>query len=258
MPLWKPAIPATAAVLLGVSTTLPGCANTGSMPPAPERQVVSALPPAPAALPEYRVQIGDVLAVKFLLTPELNEEVTVRPDGKVSTAVAEEVVALGRSAPEIAADLREMYSKELRNPRLTVVVKTFVPTRVFVAGEVNAPGELTNVGPPLSLLQAISRAGGLKLSGSSERVFLIRRGVDDAPAAFATRYQDVISGRDPRADIRLAPYDVVYVPRTGIAEAYFIWNQYVQQFVPVSWGFSYLVNQSSGGSTVVSGGSTAR
>jgi polysaccharide export outer membrane protein len=57
----------------------------------------------------------------------------------------------------------------------------------------------------------------------------------------STRYQDALSGRDPAADVMLAPFDVVVVPKTGIAEAYVWVNQHIQQFVPVSWGFSYNV-----------------
>jgi len=59
------------------------------------------------------------------------------------------------------------------------------------------------------------------------------------PVFDKVRYNDIISGRNPGADVRLAPYDVVYVPRTGVAEVYKFFNQYVQEFVPVSWGFSY-------------------
>ncbi len=77
------------------------------------------------------------------------------------------------------------------------------------------------------------------------------------PVAYRAQYDEVISGRDPGADVPLAPFDVVFVPRTGIAEAYLLWNQYVQQFVPVSWGFSYIANQSAGTSVVSNGGGVA-
>ncbi len=71
---------------------------------------------------------------------------------------------------------------------------------------------------------------------------MIRRGPDDKPQALQANYLDVISGKDPLSDVRLAQYDVVYVPRTGIYEAYTFWNQYVQQFIPMNWGFSYNIN----------------
>lgn len=232
---------------------LAACTTTGNMPPLPRPQAGVAA--VPIRIPAYRVQIGDVLALRFLLNPELNEEVQVRPDGMISTTVAGDTQAAGRTVPAIATDLRAQYGRELVNPRLNVEVKSFMPTRVYVAGEVSVPGEYTTVGPNLTLSQVIARAGGVKVSGSTENVFVIRRDENDAPAVYAAQYQAIISGRDAAADVRLAPYDVVYVPRTGVAEAYLIWNQYLQQFVPVSWGFSYLVG-GSGGTVIPSGATT--
>jgi polysaccharide biosynthesis/export protein len=233
---------------LGAAAVLAACTTTSNMPPAPPI-------PEPTAgyvssLPAYRIQVGDVLDVRLMLNPELNEEVAVRPDGHISTTVVPDEVAYGRSVPELTAALRQDYSKDLRNPRISVIVKSFAPTRIYVGGEVNNPGEFINVGPTLTLSQAIARAGGHKVRGDSQSIFIIRRGPNDMPQFFATRYDSVIHGRDPLADVRLAPYDVVYVPKTGIAEVFDFFNQYVQQFVPVSWGFSYLVNP-GGGSTVV-------
>jgi polysaccharide export outer membrane protein len=164
--------------------------------------------------------------------------------------VVPDEVAVGRTVPELTAALRNDYSKDLRNPRISVVVKSFAPTRIYVAGEVNNPGEFINVGPTLTLSQAIARAGGQKVRGDTGSIFIIRRGPNDVPEFFSTRYDSLIHGKDALADVRLAPYDVVYVPKTGIAEVYDFFNQYLQQFVPVSWGFSYLVNPTAG-STVV-------
>ena len=84
----------------------------------------------------------------------------VRPDGHISTTVAGDVTAAGRTMPELDAALRGDYGKDLQNPRISVVVKSFAPTRIYVAGEVNNPGEFINVGPTLTLSQAIARAGG--------------------------------------------------------------------------------------------------
>ena len=183
---------------IGAAIGLAACTNTSSMPPAPP-----APPPELAHLgapPPYRLQVGDILAVRLMLNPELNEEVTVRPDGRISTTVAHDEMAMGRTVPQLDRALEREYAKQLKDPHLSVVVKSFAPTRIYVGGEVANPGEFVNVGPPLTVAQALTRAGG---------------------------------------DVRLAPYDVVYVPRTGVGEVYKFFNQYVQQFVPVSWGFSY-------------------
>jgi polysaccharide biosynthesis/export protein len=228
---------------------LSACSPVPDLPPAPAT-------PAPGTgyvsnLEPYRVQVGDVLAVRLMLNPELNEEVTVRPDGRISTTVARDELAYGRTIPELAAALTHDYSTDLRNPRLTVVVKSFAPTRIYVGGEVALPGEFITVGPTLTLSQAIARAGGLKIATSDEnKVFIIRRGPNDVPQFFSVRFQDLMWGKNPTADVRLAPFDVVYVPRSGIAEVYKFVDQYLLQFVPVSWGFSYVVGGTGGGTVV--------
>jgi polysaccharide biosynthesis/export protein len=230
---------------LSAVAALPACSTVSPMPPAPPV-------PAPdtaafSSLQPYRIQIGDVLQVRLLLNPELNEDVTVRPDGHISTTVASDELAAGRTVPQLAAALRRDYSSQLQNPHLTIVVRSFAPTRIYVGGEVSNPGEFISVGPAPTLVQALSRAGGLRLSGDDNSVFIIRRGPGNRPEFLSTRFNALEHGRDANADVILAPYDVVYVPRTGIAEVYRYFNQYVQQFVPISWGFSYLVGSGGGG-----------
>lgn len=212
------------------------CATTVDLPPAPEVSVPETALVRP--LPPYRVQIGDVLGVRLFLNPELNEEVAVRPDGKISTTLAQDVQAYGRTPAEITAELSQDYSTNLRKPQISVVVRSFAPNRVYVAGEVTNPGEFISVGPNLTVSQAIARAGGVKLSASRGKVFILRRGPDDKPQAYAVDYKAVISGANPSADVRLAQYDVVYVPRLGVADTYQYFNQYLEQFVPLTFGLS--------------------
>jgi polysaccharide export outer membrane protein len=234
-------------LVLCLAVALAGC----SIPPA-DLPIVPDMPFLPEAgdgPPEYQVQVGDVLDIAFYLEPELNQEVTVRPDGRFATMLAPEILASGHTVPEITAALRSAYKGELQDPQLSVGVKSFAPMRIYVGGEVANPGEFLTVAPGLTLSQAIARAGGVKPAGSADHVFIIRRTTGRAASVYATRYQDVIDGTDPRADVMLAPFDVVYVPKTAVAQAYMYFNQYVQQFVPVSWGFSYVLNP--GTSTVV-------
>ena len=235
-------------VLLTAVVGLAACTDTSNLQPAPAEPVVLG-PSAP--LPPYRIQVGDVLDLRLLLNPELNEEVTVRPDGHISTTIAGDVVATGRTIPELDAALRSDYAHDLQNPRISVVVKSFAPTRIYVAGEVNNPGEFITVGPTLTLSQAIARAGGLKLSSSDPNIFVIRREANDQPEFLSVRFNDIEFAKDPTADVRLAAYDVVYVPKMGVAEVYKFYNQYVAQFVNPSFGFSYIVNPAAAAGTVI-------
>lgn len=236
------------SVAISALTGLAACVNTSNLPPAPLEPVAITQFPE---LPPYRVQVGDVLDVRLMLNPELNEEVTVRPDGHISTTVAPDVAAAGHTVPEIAGALRQAYSRDLQNPRISVVVRSFSPTRIYVGGQVATPGEFITVGPTLTISQAIARAGGVLLSSDESSIFIIRRGPADQPEFLSVRWADVKTASDPRADVRLAPYDVVYVPKLGIAEVYKWYNQYIEQFAHPSFGFSYIVGNSGGGGTVV-------
>lgn len=243
MPCNEPALFRITITLLLVGLA-GGCAQRqANLPPAP--QVATPLAGTPAELPPYKVQVGDMLYVRLYLNPELNEEVVVRPDGKISTAIAEDVPAYNRSPAEISQTLREQYRTLLTDPKITIIVHSFAPNRIYVAGEVNSPGEFITVGPNLTVSQAVARAGGVKLGAARSNVFILRRGADDKPQAMSVDYMDIISGKNPAADVRLAQYDVVYVPRTGVYEAYTFWNQFVQQFIPLNWGFTYNINPSN-------------
>ena len=245
----RPAGTAFAAVI-----AIAACSPVPDLPPAPMQPEVQSYS---ANLPPYRIQVGDVLEVRLLLNPELNEEVTVRPDGHISTTAAQDAQAYGRTPAELAETLRGIYGHDLQNPRVSVVVRSFAPTRVYVGGEVNTPGEFITVGPTLTLSQAIARAGGTKLSSDDTSVFVIRRGPNDKPQFMSARWKAVRQGIDPNADIRLAPYDVVYVPKQGIAEVYQYYNQYVGQFANPSFGFSYLLNPTTTTGGVVATGTAA-
>jgi polysaccharide biosynthesis/export protein len=234
----------TITAVCGIAA-LSACGQEPALPPPPAPATGTG--PGPGRLEPYRIQAGDVLAIRLLLNPDLNEDVVVRPDGHMSTTVVSDEVAYGRTVSELTAALTHDYTSILRNPRLTIVLKTFSATRIYVGGEVASPGESTTAGLSPTLAQAIARAGGLK-SGHDDRVYVIRRGPDDAPQFFSARLKDVMQAHDPEAqgpnaDIRLAPYDVVYVPRNGIAEVHRFLNETFAQLAPVMWGFSYSIIQ---------------
>jgi polysaccharide export outer membrane protein len=153
--------------------------------------------------------------------------------------------------PELSGILTARYAEYLREPEVSVIVKSIALVKVFVGGEVAQPGEQDNAGTASTLSQAIARAGGLKPSADEGRLFLIRRGEDDIPKYFAVRYDAVQGARDPLADIRLAPFDVVIAPKTGIAEVYRWYQQYIYQFVVPNLGFSYALNPTPAGQTIL-------
>lgn len=228
---------------------LAGCVNTSQLPDAPPiPEPVRAQNLAP-----YYLQPGDVLDIRLMLNPELNEEVTVRPDGRISTTVVPDEVAAGRTVAELADSLRRDYRRDLQNPRVTILVKSIAPWNVYVGGEVQSPGLFTtNGGAPISLSQALARSGGVRFSGDTDAIFIIRRNATNLnPTFYKVNYAAVTGAHDPTKDVLLAPNDIVYVPRTGIADVYAAYNQWIEQFAHPSFSFNYLVApQTSGGSVV--------
>jgi polysaccharide biosynthesis/export protein len=209
--------------------------------PAPQQSGLKSIEDAPAIAP-YQLQVGDTMDIKVRLNPELNESVIVPPDGLISTVMAQDVMAYGRTVQELRGDLTKQYQEELTDPHISVIMRTFAPNRVYVTGEVALPGEFVTAGPNLTLLQAIARAGGLKNSASTDNIIIIRHGNNAPPVAYTVDYNAAKSGFYPQKDVRLAAYDVVFVPRSDIADVYLYFQQFVQQFLPASFGLSYQIN----------------
>jgi polysaccharide biosynthesis/export protein len=229
--------------LLAVVLMLSGClsqATNSELAGAPKGVTPALI--QPASPQPYRLQIGDVMDVKVMLAPEFNDQVIVRPDGLISTTIARDIPAFGYTPAQLQQELEAVYRTQLRDPKVSVIIRSFAPTRVYVTGEVNAPGEFITVGPNFTLLQAIARAGGVKNSAGTKEVIILRRGAGDKPVAYKANYLAAATGNDPSSDVRLAPYDVVYVPRSDVGDAYLYFQQYVQQFVPASFGMNYQLN----------------
>ncbi len=225
--------------LLAALVLITACATVNA-PPAP--QGVVPVPPAATEIPPYRIQFGDVLQIKAFLNPEFDQEVVVRPDGKISTTLVQDMPAYGRTPEELRDALVKVYRKQLTDPQMTVVVRSFAPSRVYVLGEVTSPGEYVSIGQSPTLLQVLARAGGLKNSAQSRHITILRRGAGEKPEVFLADYEDAVSGHNPAADVRLAASDVVFVPRTAVAEAYVGYDQLIRQFLPSSFGLSYSLN----------------
>lgn len=219
------------AVLL--LTLLTACAGLPNIPETPPPSATA----VPGPPPRYSLQPGDQLEIKFRHNPELDEQITVQPDGRFSVPMARDVLAAGRTLAEVTDDLNRAYSQELRDPAVTVQLRNALPTRVYVGGEVNTPGEYINVGPPLTVIQAIARAGGLKNSANHNRIIVVRRGPDGKGTPYGVDYVKAAGGVED-ADVQLAPYDTVFVPRSGVANVYLAYQQYIQQFLPATLGFS--------------------
>ncbi len=163
----------TATVLGVVAALLVGCASNRALPNngayGGSRVTMFEKPP------DYRIQPGDEMDIKFFFNPELSEAVIVRPDGKISLPLVDDVQAAGLTPSELDALLTQAYARELRKPMITVIVKTFTGQRVYVGGEVGKPGvfELT---AGMTALRAVFAAEGFLDTAKPEAVIVIRNG----------------------------------------------------------------------------------
>jgi protein involved in polysaccharide export with SLBB domain len=227
----------------GLLLTLTSCATSQPAVTPAEVQVKAA---APKPVP-YVIHAGDQLDIKFFFNPELNESVVVRPDGKISLQLIDEIQASGLQPSELDQKLTDLYSKELRKPVLTVIVRSFSGQRVYVGGEVNRQGLIT-LQPGLTVLQAVFQSGGFMETAQPAETLIIRKGPDNKPVPLRIDLAEVIAASDPNADFQLQPDDIVFVPKSAIAKANKFVRQYVEElflFRGVSLGFSYELHSDS-------------
>jgi len=164
---------------------------------------------------QYAIQSGDSLEIKFFYNPELNETVTVRPDGKISLQLIDDIKVSGLEPAQLDEILTKMYSKELRKPVLTVFVRSFTSHRVFVGGEVFRPGLIEFVpGRDLDALQAVFQAGGIRDTAQLKETILIRKGKDNIPIPIMLDLAAAMEGSGSSGNFQLQPNDIIYVPKS--------------------------------------------
>jgi protein involved in polysaccharide export with SLBB domain len=207
---------------------LAGCSTSEPLRPAALAEL------EPAAGAPYLLQRDDQIAVKFYRSPELNEDVTVRPDGMISLQLIGDVPAAGLTPTALSEDLARRYRGELSDPRISVIVRKPGGQRVYVGGEVGAQGEMVLNGG-LTLFQAIQKAGGFLKTAHRKQVILIRRDAHGRLTAKSIDVRPIQSGDDPGQDLLLEPYDVVFVPRSKIANVNVFVEQYIRNNLPINY-----------------------
>lgn len=240
---WGPCARLAGVVLAALCS---GCINY-SLPQGPQPPFAGAsAPPMAASTPVgprvYLLQPGDSFEVKLFYSPELNETVVVRPDGKISLQLIGEVQAAGVAPVTLERDLRERYAKVLRDPVVAVVVKHFGPQRVFVAGEVRSPGEIP-LQENMSALQAIARAGFFTHDAEATNVVVLRYAGSTGPEFIMLNMKSMIDGNPTaKGDVMLQPLDVVFVPQNQISSVADFFSRYVNNIIPLwnNMGFSMI------------------
>lgn len=223
--------------VLGATVLISAC----SEPVKPDEPgIAPATAEAPQAIP-FRLGVGDEVDVKFYYTPELNEHQPIRPDGMISMPLIDDVQAAGLTVEELRARLRAAYAKHLKDPELEVVIPLLASARVFVGGEVTLAGAQPLVGGT-TVSRAIFTAQGAKPTAYLKQVIVIHPGPNGRPIVRTLNIQAALDGQDPSQDIMLSSQDVVYVPRSPVANADVFVDQYIRQLLPFSTNMSYNIN----------------
>ncbi len=166
-----------------------------------------------SAAPEYLIGPGDSLQVFVWRSAELSVTVPVRPDGRFSMPLLQDVQAAGKSPTEVAADVKRGLADFVRDPMVTVIVQnvTGVGTgKVSVIGEATTPKAIP-YRAGLTLLDVMIDVGGLTQFANGNDARLVRV-VNGRPKEFRLRVADLVKGGDTTANVELAPGDVVRIP----------------------------------------------
>lgn len=224
-------------VAVGCSSKKSASASTKAVPPALE----PAQPWAPDA--DYKIQVGDELHVRFTYQPEMDEEVPVRSDGRITLAPTGDIEVVGKTPAELESIIEEMSADQLRNPEVKVVLTKVGEQYVYVTGEVRRPGYVT-FRPGITPLQAVAQVGGFLRRAKLDSVLLLTPGADGQYRATRINMEQVVQ-EGVAERVRLRPNEVVHVPPTWIAEADDVVDQYVRGLIPVlpRVGVGYSLNQ---------------
>lgn len=191
------------AIPLALSSLLAAC---GSNPPAP----------VSAATPQYRYLIGPLDTVNIVVwrNPELSTSVPVRPDGRITMPLVEDLPALGRSPSDLARDVEKALGKYIREPIVTVVVTTFsgpYSEQIRIIGEATKP-QAISYRQNMTLLDVMIQVGGLTDFADGNGAVLVRG--TEKNKQYSLRLKDLLKRGDISANVDVKPGDVIIIPQS--------------------------------------------
>jgi polysaccharide biosynthesis/export protein len=183
---------------------------------------LAAASPAPAAGPEsgatlpvaadYHLALGDKLRIEVYRDAQLSQSVQIRPDGRITLPLIGDLDASGRTPIELRDVIARQLKEYMTNPVVTVIVVETKAPVAYIMGEVNHPGAVSLGDEPLTVLQALALAGGLKDFADTKNIHILRRADKAGQRSEQTisfNYKDAIKGSAP---VYLSPGDTVVVP----------------------------------------------
>lgn len=160
--------------------------------------------------PSYRIGAQDLLRIDVWREDQLTRTVPVRPDGKVTLPLLNDVQAAGLTPMELAGNIREELKKFITNPQVTVSVTEINSRRIYVNGEVNKSGAYQLL-PHMTVLQALSGSGGFTPFARVKSIYILRM-QDGKSVKIPFNYKEAIHGKNPEQNVELEPGDTIVVP----------------------------------------------
>jgi polysaccharide export outer membrane protein len=159
--------------------------------------------------PDYVIGADDTLHISVWKEPDLTETLPVRPDGKISMPLLNDITAAGLTPLQLRDTITERLKKYIADPRVTVVVTGMNSRRVFATGEVTHTGPMTLL-PHMTMLQALAQAGFTQFA-NLKGIYLLRS-ENGKQAKLPFNYKEVVKGNHPEQNIELRPGDTIVVP----------------------------------------------
>ena len=158
---------------------------------------------------DYLIGADDTLHISVWKEPDMSVTLPVRPDGKISMPLLDDVQAAGMTPMQLAASIKEKLKKYIADPRVTVVVTAMNSQRIYVLGEVLHTGSMALL-PHMTMLQALSSAGFTQFA-NLKSIYLLRT-ENGQQTKIRFNYKDAVKGRDTQQNIVLKPGDTIVVP----------------------------------------------
>jgi polysaccharide biosynthesis/export protein len=197
-------------VLLTASAGAQEATNKKQSPNVPAAAGTTAASKPAVADPNYLIGPQDVVDISVWKEPDLSRLVPVRPDGKISLPLLNDVQAAGLTPAQLAAQITSNLNKYMTNPQVTVIVSQINSQRIYILGEVTRAGGYALL-PDMTVLQALSDAGGFTAFANPKKIYIIRQG-SGKQEKIPFNYKDVVGGKDPAQNVVLKPGDTVIVP----------------------------------------------
>jgi len=197
-------------MLVGATQAAAQATAGGAARPAATAKMEEAAAKAANENPNYIIGPSDDLDINVWKEPDISRKVPVRPDGKISLPLINDIQAAGLTPMQLKAQISEKLKKFLTDPQVTVIVMNINSQRVYIMGETNRPGAYPLL-PNMTILQALTSAGGFSQFANTSKIQLLRT-EDGKQKTYFFNYKEVVQGKNTDQNLVLKPGDSIVIP----------------------------------------------